>query len=86
MLALPTRLMNEYVREMQMRLRGKNRTQKTISQGNFKRIRVRGNEVRITYKLRMTVRTPPSDGGTLGGGVLYTVSNGGADGGRTHGL
>lgn len=36
-LAIPTRLLDEYVRQIQMRLRQKNRLQNRISQRNFKR-------------------------------------------------
>ncbi|HEX9144304.1 MAG TPA: hypothetical protein VGA09_08535, partial [Candidatus Binatia bacterium] len=53
----------------------------------LKEVRVRGNAIRLTYRRRddsenSSIRSDrPSDGG-----VLYTVSNGGADGSRTHGL
>ena len=78
-LPIPTRLMNEYVRQMQMRLRQKNiGFKKEFIREILKEVRVKGNAVRLTYKLPMTVRTPPSKSGKPSdGGVLYTVSDGG---------
>ena len=60
---IPTRLMNQYVREMQMRLRGKKiGYKKEFVREILKEVRLRGKEVCLTYKLPMTVRTPPSNG------------------------
>ena len=63
-LPIPTRLMNEYVQQMQMRLRQKNiGFRKEFIREILKEVRVNGNTVRLTYKLPMTVRTPPSESG-----------------------
>ena len=73
-LAIPTRLMDEYVRQMQMRLRGKKiGYRKEFLREILKEVRVRGDEVRITYKLPMTVRTPPSEAGTSRRGEFFTL-------------
>jgi hypothetical protein len=73
-LPIPTRLMDEYVRQMQMRLRGKKvGYRKEFLREIIKEVRVRGNEVRLTYKLPMAVRTPPSDGGTRRKGEFFTL-------------
>src|SRR5690349_5363318 len=57
--------MDEYVRQMQMRLRGKKiGYRKEFLREILKEVRVRGNEVRITYRLPISVRTPPPEGGT----------------------
>ena len=64
-LPIPTRLMDEYVRQMQMRLRSKKvGYRKEFLREILKEVRVRGTEVRITYKLPISVRTPPPEGGT----------------------
>jgi site-specific DNA recombinase len=63
-LTIPTRLMDDYVRQIQQRLRQeKVGYKKEFIREILKEVRVRGNEVRLTYKLPMTVRTPPSEGG-----------------------
>jgi hypothetical protein len=51
----------------------KNRLQKRIFQRNFKEVRVKGNAVRLTYKLPMTVRTPPSEGANPRTGEFFTL-------------
>ena len=62
-LPIPTRLMDEYVRQIQMRLRAKKiGYKKEFLREILKEVRVKGNAVRLTYKLPMTVRTPPSEG------------------------
>jgi hypothetical protein len=77
-----------HIREVQLRLRQeKIGYKKEFLREILKEVRVRGNEVSLTYKLPMTGRTPASEGcQPSNGGVLYTVSNGGADGSRTHDL
>ena len=60
---IPTRLMDQYIREMQIRLRAKKLGyKKEFLREVLKEVRVRGNEVKLTYRLPMTVRTPPSRG------------------------
>ena len=55
--------MDEYVRQIQMRLRAKKiGYKKEFLREILKEVRVKGNAVRLTYKLPMTVRTPPSEG------------------------
>ena len=55
--------MDQYIREMQVRLRAKKiGYKKEFLREILKEVRVRGNDVRLTYKLPMTVRTPRSDG------------------------
>ena len=72
-LPIPTRLMNEYVRQMQMRLRQKNiGFKKEFIREILKEVRV-GNAVRLTYKLPMTVRTPPSKSGNPRTGEFFTL-------------
>jgi hypothetical protein len=39
----------------------------------LKEVRVRGDAVRLTYKLPMTVRTPPSKGVTPRTGEFFTL-------------
>jgi site-specific DNA recombinase len=73
-LAIPTPLMDEYVRQIQMRLRNKKvGYRKEFLREILKEVRVRGDEVRITYKLPMTVRTPPSEGGTSRRAEFFTL-------------
>ena len=74
-------LMVEHVRQVKLRLPAKKIGYRKEFLGEIlKEARVKGNAVQLTYKLTMTVRTPPSEGYTLGRGVLYTVSNGGSGG------
>jgi hypothetical protein len=61
-LPIPTRLMDEYVRQIQMRLAKKIGYKTEFLREILKEVRVKGNAVRLTYKLPMTVRTPPSEG------------------------
>ena len=99
---IPTALMNRILRNavsgldavdsrvyptVQTRLRAtKVGYRKELVREILKEVRVRGNEVQLTYR--------PDDSENPAGrrrqrstiGVLYTVSNGGADGSRTHGL
>jgi hypothetical protein len=64
-LPIPTRLMDSYIRELQLRLREKKiGYQKEFLREILKEVRVRGNEVTLTYKLPMTVRTTVSKGKT----------------------
>ena len=73
-LPIPTRLINEYVRQMQMRLRQKNiGFKKEFIREILKEVRVKGNAVRLTYKLPMTVRTPPSKSGNPRTGEFFTL-------------
>ena len=58
---IPTRLMEDYIRAMQIRLREKKiGYKKEFLREVVKEVRVRGTEIRLTYRLPMTVRTPPS--------------------------
>src|SRR5689334_1009729 len=58
-LPIPTRVMDDYVRQIQMRLRGKKiGYRKEFLREILKEVRVRGNEVRITYRLPISLRTP----------------------------
>ena len=53
--------MDEYIRQMQMRLREKKfGYKKELLREILKGIRVRRSAVRMTYRLPMTVRTSPS--------------------------
>ena len=53
--------MDRYIREVQLRLRQKKiGYKKEFLREILKEVRVRGSEVRLTYKLPMTVRTPLS--------------------------
>jgi hypothetical protein len=55
--------MDDYIREMQLRLYEKKiGHKKEFLREILKEVRVRGNEVKLTYRLPMTVRTPPSKG------------------------
>ena len=73
-LPIPTRLMDEYVRQIQMRLRQKKiGYKKEFVREILKEVRVKGNEVRLTYKLPLTVRTPPSEGGNPRTGEFFTL-------------
>jgi site-specific DNA recombinase len=61
-LPIPTPLMNECIRQLQTRLRAtKVGYRKELVREILKEVPVRGNEVRLTYGLPMTVRTPPSE-------------------------
>ena len=73
-LPIPTRLMDEYVRQIQMRLRAKKiGYKKEFLREILKEVRVKGNAVRLTYKLPMTVRTPPSEGPNPRTGEFFTL-------------
>ncbi len=59
---------------MQMRLRQKNiGFKKEFIREILKEVRVKGNAVRLTYKLPMTVRTPPSKSGNPRTGEFFTL-------------
>jgi len=59
---------------MQMRLRQKNiGFKKEFIREILKEVRVKGNAVRLTYKLPMTVRTPPSKSGNPRTGEFITL-------------
>ena len=65
LLPIPTRLMDDYITKIQLRLRQKKiGYKKEFLREILKEVRVRGNEVTLTYKLPMTVRTPLSKGKT----------------------
>jgi len=51
--------MDEYIRQMRLREK-KLGYKKEFLREILKEVRVRGREVRLTYRLPMTVRTPPS--------------------------
>jgi len=71
---IPTRLMNDYIREMQLRLREKKiGYKKEFLREILKEVRVRGNSVRLTYRLPMTVRTPPSESMDPRTGEFFTL-------------
>ena len=73
-LPIPTRLMDDYIREMQLRLREKKiGYKKEFLREILKEVRVRGSEVRLTYRLPMTVRTPPSKGKKPRTGEFFTL-------------
>ena len=59
---------------MQMRLRQKNiGFKKEFIREILKEVRVKGNAVRLTYKLPMTVRTPPPEGGNARKEEFFTL-------------
>ncbi len=71
---IPTRLMDEYIRQMQMRLKEKTiGYKKEFLREILKEVRVRGSAVRLTYRLPMTVRTPPSEGVDPRTGEFFTL-------------
>ena len=73
-LPIPTRLMNEYVQQMRLRLQQKNiGFRKEFVREILKEVRVKGNAVRLTYKVPMTVRTPPSEGGNARKEEFFTL-------------
>jgi len=73
-LPIPTRLMNDYIRKMQLRLREKKiGYKKEFLREILKEVRVRGNSVRLIYRLPMTVRTPPSEGADPRTGEFFTL-------------
>ncbi len=61
-LPIPTRLMDQYIRQLQNRLRARKiGYKKEFLREILKEVRVRGSDVRLTYRLPMTIRTPASD-------------------------
>jgi hypothetical protein len=73
-LPIPTRLMDAYIREVQLRLRQKKiGYKKEFLKEILKEVRVRGSEVKLTYKLPMTVRTPLSKGKTSQKEEFFTL-------------
>jgi hypothetical protein len=65
---------NDYIRELQLRLREKKiGYKKEFFREILKEVRVRGNAVRPIYKLPMTVRTPPSEGIDPRTGEFFTL-------------
>jgi site-specific DNA recombinase len=73
-LPIPTRLMNDYIQKMQLRLREKKiGYKKEFLREIVKEVRVRGNSVRLIYRLPMTVRTPPSEGADPKTGEFFTL-------------
>ena len=74
-LPIPTRLMDEYIRQMQSRLRAKKvGYKKEFIKEILKEVRIKGDAVRLTYKLPMTVRTPSSKGKNPRTGEFFTLS------------
>ena len=70
------RFMDEYIREMQKRLQEKKiGDKKEFLREILKEARVRGNEVKLTYRLPMTLRTPPAAGKRLGQGSSLQCIN-----------
>jgi hypothetical protein len=66
--------MNDYIREMQVRLpERKIGYKKEFLREILKEIRVRGSEVTLIYRLPMTVRTPPSKGKNPQKGEFFTL-------------
>jgi hypothetical protein len=60
---IPTRLMNDYIREMQIRLRDKKiGYKKEFLRELLQEVRIRDNLVTLSYKLPITARTPPAGG------------------------
>jgi hypothetical protein len=49
------------------------RNKKEFLREILKEVRVRGNAVRLTYRLPMTVRTPPSEGADPRTGEFFTL-------------
>ena len=72
-LPIRTELMNQYVREMQVRLRGKKIGYKKKFLREILKVRIKGNSVTLKYRLLLTARTPPAGAKTQARGVLYTV-------------
>ena len=66
--------MDEYIREIQIRLREKKiGYKKEFLREILKEVRVRGKEVKLTYRLPMTVKTPPSNGINPRTGEFFTL-------------
>jgi hypothetical protein len=66
--------MDDYIREMQRRLREKKiGYKKEFLKEILKEVRVRGRSVRLTYRLPITVRTPPSAGIDHRTGEFFTL-------------
>jgi hypothetical protein len=66
--------MNDYIRKMQLRLEEKEiEYKKEFLKEVLKEVRVRGTEVRLTYRLPTTVRTPPSEGIGPRTGEFFTL-------------
>ena len=73
-LPIPTRLMDDFIREMKLRLREKKiGYKKEFLREILKEVRVRGSAVTLTYRLPMTVRTPPSKGTNPRTGEFFTL-------------
>jgi hypothetical protein len=73
-LPILTPLMDEYIRQIQMRLRAtKTGYRKEFIRETLKEVRVKGSEVRLTNKLPMTVRTPPPEGENPRTGEFFTL-------------
>ena len=67
--------MGEYIRQMQLRLRAKELGyKKEFIKEILKEVRIKGDAVRLTYKLPMTVRTPSSKGKNPRRGEFFTLS------------
>jgi hypothetical protein len=64
--------MDEYIRQMRLREK-KLGYKKEFLREILKEVRVRGSEVRLTYRLPMTVRTPPSKGTNPRTGEFFTL-------------
>jgi hypothetical protein len=73
-LPIPTRLMHDYIREIQLRLQEKKiGYKKEFLREILKEVRIRGNEVTLTYRLPITARTPPSEGIKPRTGEFFTL-------------
>ena len=66
--------MDEYIRQMQLRLReNKIGYKKEFLREMLKEVRIRGSAVGLTFRLPVTVRTPPSEGINPRTGEFFTM-------------
>ena len=73
-LPIPTRLLDEYVRQISdAATTGKIGYKREFLGEISNEVRVKGNAVRLTYKGPMTVRTPPSEGINPRTGEFFTL-------------
>ena len=74
MLPIPTELIDRYIEEVRLRLRQKKIAyKKEFLREILKEVSVRGQEVKLTYKLPMTVRTPRSEAETSQTEEFFTL-------------
>ena len=72
-LPIRTELMNQYVREMQVRLRGKKIGYKKKFLREILKVRIKGNSVTLKYRLLLTARTPPAGAKNRGKEEFFTL-------------